>query len=82
MKGDLHVRFCENTEVKFFCVTRLAVTQDAEELKLSLSYAFIFLQIQRFMKTQSLSLSVSPESGEVSARLIMPCHPFFLTIHV
>jgi len=24
MKGDLHVRFCENTEVKFFCVTRLA----------------------------------------------------------
>jgi hypothetical protein len=23
MKGDFHVRFCENTEVKFFCVTRL-----------------------------------------------------------
>ena len=24
MKGDFHVRFCENTEVKFFCVTRLS----------------------------------------------------------
>ena len=23
MKGDFHVRFCENKEVKFFCVTRL-----------------------------------------------------------
>ena len=26
MKGDFHVRFCENTEVKSFCVTRLVAS--------------------------------------------------------
>jgi len=26
MKGDLHVRFCENVRVKFLCVTQLTAS--------------------------------------------------------
>jgi len=32
MKGDFHVRFCENTEVEFFCVTRLAAMLQSNEI--------------------------------------------------
>ena len=56
MKGDLHVRFCENTEVKFFCVTRLtaSIKYTNSELKffinLNLFFSLLFSETSIYFK--------------------------------
>jgi hypothetical protein len=46
MKGDFHVRFCENVGVKFPCVTRLAFIVNKFEI-----YKYInTLQINNVLK--------------------------------
>jgi len=47
MKGDFHVRFCENAEVKLLCVTQLAVMPvDISLSKLSCQTELSFVNLQ------------------------------------
>ena len=47
MKGDFHVRFCENAGVKLLCVTQLAVIFQ-NHLMNSLKWVIVYLCIFLF----------------------------------